>query len=384
MSPIKTHALISHKPLPETPLKPNFQFSELSLRDIQPNEILVKMVATGVCHTDLNCAVLPVPNADSWPKVLGHEGAGIVQSIGSQVSKTKPGDRVLLSFTSCQTCHTCRSSHPSYCTKFLPLNVSGDFTIYSSLSNEKEDKVLGSFFGQSSFATISIVKEECVVVVNELLKDEEELKIFSPLGCGVQTGAGAIVNIARPKRGESVCVVGLGGVGMSAIMAAKILGCNPIIGIDLISSRLPLAAELGATHTIHNTLSPQDLIAEVQKITGGMGANVVIDTTGNMGVLETCIEFTAIMGQCVMIGQTGRDAVCKVPVAAFMVMGKSLKGCMEGDSVPAEFIPQMIKWYREGKFPVDKMIKTYPAKDFQKAMDDMHSGETVKPVLVWD
>ena len=245
-------------------------------------------------------------------------GAGYVRKVGSKVTKAKTGDAVLLSFDYCATCKSCEAEAPGYCNSFMPLNFSGKPTAFSA----SEKDVAGCFFGQSSFANFSVVKDNSIVNVQDSVKDRAELQKFAPLGCGFQTGAGTITKLAGCGPKDVVAVMGLGGVGLAAIMAAKISGAKQIIGIDRVESRLKLATEVGATHTI-NTTGLESLVSEVQKVSGGDGASIVVDTTGVPALIQHGTDFTANRGKMVLLGVAPGDAVQGIPIVPFMVVSIS-------------------------------------------------------------
>lgn len=311
--------------------------------------------------------------------------------MGSKVTVAKPGDAVLLSFDACQTCATCKAGTPSLCYEFNGLNF-GNIPSFAFASPSAKDsnpdglpELSGRFFGQSSFANFSIVSENSVVNATDLVKNKEELQLFAPLGCGIQTGSGTVVNVAKATERDVLAIQGLGGVGLSAIMAAKISGCRTIIGIDRVQSRLDMAKEFGATHVVDTSkLPPGKTVTEVvQEIADGVGPTVTIETTGLPVLIKSAVEMTRLGGKIIQVGSAPGDFSLEIPVFAFMVAGKTYMGAIEGNSKPSEHVPQMIKWYREGKFPFDKLIKMMPAADFEKGLHEMHTGETVKPVLLW-
>ena len=296
------------------------------------------------------------------------------------------GDPVLLSFTSCGQCHACIDQVPSYCTSFMERNFIGNkiFDLASSEASSGEPTISGSFFGQSSFASLTIVSQRSVVNAKGLFQNRQELALFAPLGCGVQTGAGTIVNVAQAGPKDAVVVLGLGGVGLSAVMAANVLGCRKIIGIDKVQKRLDLARELGATNVINGTdLGGSSLVEKVRELTEGLGATVTMDTTGVTALGMQGVEFTRNHGKYIQVGTNPMDAKADFPMLLFMTSGKQFIGAIEGSAVPQKFVPQLVKWYHEGRFPLDKIIKTFDANDWEKAVNEMHSGETVKPILLW-
>jgi Zn-dependent alcohol dehydrogenase len=223
------------------------------------------------------------------------------------------------------------------------------------------------------------------VNAKELVKGEEELRLFAPLGCGIQTGAGTVVNVAKASTEDTVCVIGLGGVGLSAVMGAALCGCRTIIGIDRVASRLEIARELGCSHVIDTSGLKDlgDVVEEVRKVTDGYGTSITVDTTGLQRLIEAGVEFTSNRGQYIQVGSTMPNQKIQIPIQQFMGEGKRFIGAVEGQVIPQEFVPKMISWYREGRFPVDKLVKLFRAKDFADALEEMHNGSTIKPVITW-
>ncbi|PGH28648.1 hypothetical protein GX50_08607 [[Emmonsia] crescens] len=379
-------AIVARGPAKSTP----WQIEQVSLRSLAKTELLVRVVAAGICHTDLHMAEL-AQVFGGYPQILGHEGAGYVEDIGADVTVAKRGDPVLLSFASCGACRLCATTHPAHCTRFSELNFIGskDFSSPPPLgsSGQQEPSIRGSFFGQSSFASLTIAAESSVVNVGGLVRSTDELKLFAPLGCGVQTGCGTITNVANAGPSDAVAIIGLGGVGLSAIMAAKIRGCKVIIGIDKVASRTGLAKELGATHVIDTTAMDGDMEKLKQAVCGmtdeGLGTSITVDTTGVLPLIEAGVSFTAPRGHYIQVGSPTLGTALSVPLGALMVSGKSITGTIEGDTVSSEYIPQMIRWYREGKLPLEKLVKIFEAEEFQRALGEMADGTVVKPVIVW-
>ncbi|OCL04761.1 NAD(P)-binding protein [Glonium stellatum] len=371
---VSAKAIVSHPPKDSNR---SWEMQEVKLREPNADELLVRMIATGICHTDLHFGILPT-DYGNYPKVLGHEGAGYVEKAGSNVKGMAPGDPVLLSFASCTSCRACQLSKPGYCQNFMSLNIGAVRGIFEDIS--------GNFFGQSSFSSMAIVGASSVVNVSGLLKDENDLKLFAPLGCGFQTGAGAVTELANANKDDLVAVFGLGGVGLLAIIAAKTRGCSTIIGVDRFASRLDLAKKLGATHTIDTlgfTNLSEDLAKAVKENTKGSGTSINIDTTGNLNIIRAGLSSLANSGQLIIIGIPPPGSELGVNLNELLQSGKSIRGCIEGNAVPSKYIPQMIQWYREGKLPINELVKLYPAQKFDQAASDMDSGVTVKPVLIW-
>ncbi|KAJ4175865.1 hypothetical protein NW759_017602, partial [Fusarium solani] len=245
--------------------------------------------------------------------------AGYVRAVGSKITKVKPGDAVLLSFAFCTQCHNCQFGTPSYCHKFSQLNFSGIKDAFQFPKNRAQE-VGGSFFGQSSFSKLTRVQETSLVNVSKLVDDEDDLKLLAPLGCGIQTGAGTVTELAAAKPDDKLAVIGLGGVGLAAIMAAKVKGCRTIIGIDRVPERIEMAKRLGATHGI-NTSSIANLKDEVRQATGGSGSTITIDATGVLPLIEQGLEFTANQGKMILLGVAPMDASLEITVVPYMVTG---------------------------------------------------------------
>lgn len=347
-----------------------FQIEEIDLGAPLSNEVMVKIVACGVCHTDevAQQQFIPVP----LPAVFGHEGCGIIQEIGSGVSNLKKGDHVCFSFGFCGECSNCLSAKPFICKEFNHINFGGVMPDGTKRLSQNGQKI-SSFFGQSAFATYTVVNQNSVIKVDS----DIDLALTAPLGCGIQTGAGTILNRLHPEFSSSIVIFGCGTVGMSAIMAAKIVGCATIIAIGGNDNSLILAKELGATHTI-NRKDCDDVVRKVKEITSG-GANYAIDTSGVPEFVRKALACVGYGGTAVVLGATG-DLTINVQ-KELMGDGKSLVGIIEGDSIPKLFIPKLLTYYKSGKFPFDKLIAYYDFKDINQAFEDSHNGKVIKAVL---
>jgi aryl-alcohol dehydrogenase len=354
-----------------------FILKEVELDEPRADEILVRLVASGICHTDVSMRELwpRIPGTEGrFPVVFGHEGAGVVELVGDAVERVRPGDAVVMSYRSCRACPDCAGGHPYYCARFAALNASGVRPDGSTTLRADGGPVYGSFFGQSSFATHALAYEDNVVVVGS----EVDLSVAAPFGCGVQTGAGTVMNVLELDERSSLVVFGAGGVGLPAVMAARGLGVSTIVVVDPVQGRRQLAAELGATATLDPELD--DVVEAVRDHTGG-GATSVIETTAIGDVLLQALDCLRARGTCVALGvgtpelRLGMERLAR---------GKSLRTTIEGDADPHEFIPALLRLHARGELPVEKLIRTYRFTDFARAIADAESGATIKPVLVFD
>lgn len=350
----------------------SFTVEDVDLVEPNADEILVKLVATGICHTDLAIVeqIMPLP----LPFVLGHEGAGIVERVGANVSGIAVGDHVVLAFNTCGHCHACGDHHPAYCEQYPLLNFSsrrpdGSVTI----SDAKGEPLGGSFFGQSSFATYALASPRNTIKVRK----DAPLELFGPLGCGLSTGAGTVMNVLKPGSADIIAVFGTGAVGMSALMAAKAMGVGRIIAVDRVASRLELALELGATDAINT--SEQDLNAALAEI-GGI--NFAIDTSGVPALIASAVGALKERGTCVLLGAS-KDPLVTINILP-MISGRVIRGVVNGDCDPAELIPQLVDMYLAGDFPIDRLSAFYPLAEINQAVADSNSGKTIKPILIFD
>jgi len=349
-----------------------FVFEDIVLDDLKGNELLVKIVAAGLCHTDLAVQHGHMPRP--FPSVLGHEGAGIVEQVGANVTEYAVGDHVAISFASCGHCVNCLEGREAYCLNAGLLNVAGvreDGT--GTMTAADGGEMHGAFFGQSSFASYSIVAERNAVKISK----DISLDLVGPLGCGIQTGAGTVLNSLAVPAGASIVVSGTGAVGLSAIMAAKAAGATTIIAVDVLEERLAFASKLGATHIING--KTDDTVAKIMEITDGIGAAFAVDTTAVPAVVQNVITATRPGGSIALVGVGRPDAV--IPLGLITAAGKTIIGALEGDSVPQIFIPRLLAMHEAGTFPFDELITTYPFDQLEQAIADTASGAAVKAVL---
>ena len=357
--------------VPKAPL----EIVELELDEPRAGEVRVRIVASGVCHTDaiVRDAWYPFP----MPAVLGHEGAGIVEKVGAGVTSVAVGDHVVLAPAYCGTCRQCISGHPSYCLNAWPLNFGGRRADDSSAFSRGDETIGSHFFGQSSFASTTNVYESNVVKVPDALP----LEIAGPLGCGIQTGAGSVLNVLRPHAGASIAIFGTGAVGCAALLAAIATGATTIVMVDIIDSRLEFAKSLGATHTVNSKAT--DAVAAIREITNGQGVEYALDTTGNKFVFPQMLGSLAVRGHGGLVGAAALGTEASIDIGTLLTSGITISMIAEGDSVPQIFIPQLVDLHLQGKFPYDALVKKYPFADIAQAFEDSEKGETLKPVVVF-
>jgi aryl-alcohol dehydrogenase len=349
-----------------------FNIERIDLCDPRADEVLVEVVASGMCATDLHGRDAYYPT--QFPKVFGHEGAGIVRAVGSGVTTLKTGDHVVMAYPFCGECPNCRTQRQSYCVEAFPLKMNGTRADGSTLHSKDGEPIYSAFFQQSSFGNFTIANERFAVKV----RNDAPLEQVCALACGGQTGAGAVLNVMKPGAGDSFAVFGVGAVGLSGLMAAKIAGCDPIIAVDVHDHRLALARELGATHTINNS-GRTDVVAEIRKITG-LGVRFSLETSALPVVFREAVDVLMPAGTCVLLGsaRAGTEVTFETP---FLQNGRSVRGVIQGDSVPKEFLPRLADYVVGGKFPVERMIAFYNFADINRAADESSKGVTIKPVL---
>lgn len=344
-------------------------FEEIELDEPKQDEVLIKIIASGICHTDAESIK---GNGAPFPAVLGHEGAGVVEKVGLNVTDIAIGDHVVLSYSYCNACSQCLTGHQNLCVRTVELNFGGQMQDRTyRLHNVNED--YSTFFGQSSFANYAVTNKHNVVKVDK----DVDLRLLGPLGCSIQTGSGTLMNSLRPEPGSSIAIFGAGAVGLSAVMAANLLGLKNIIVVDIHDNRLDLAKELGATHALNSKMV--DIITEIKTITDG-GVHYGIETTGVPTVIKQAITSLRLAGKISIVGMGG-DVTLNF-TNDILMEGKTILGTIQGDSTPQLHIPKIIQYFKEGKFPFDKLVKFYDFKDINQAFNDSESGKTIKPIVL--
>lgn len=353
-----------------------FTVREVSLDRPRQDEILVKIAAVGICHTDI--VAQHGGFGFDLPGVLGHEAAGVVEQVGGDVTSVAPGDRVALTFRSCGGCRKCESGHPAYCRDMPALNYAGRRPDGSNAISDADGPLLSNFFGQSSFATHALAYERNVVKI----PDELPFELGAPLGCGIQTGAGAIINVFAAEPGSTLLVAGAGAVGLSAVMAAVIQDCAAVIVIEPNTARRGLALELGATHVI-DPHAADDLAAAIKAI-APTGIDYAFDTSARHEILTVLIDVLAPHGTLGFVGVGSPETNLSINLAHAMTYGHTIRGIIEGDSDPSRFLPQLAAHVLAGRLPLERLVRCYPFEAINEAIADQHDGRCVKAVLIFD
>ncbi len=349
-----------------------FELQPIQVPEPGPLDVRVRIRAVGICHTDI--AVADGHRGVPTPVVLGHEGAGIVEEVGAAVHDVRVGDRVLLSFASCGGCPACSSGRPSLCVEALARNFGGHPPAGSAALRAADGSTMyGSFFGQSSFAELAVTRASAVVP----LPDDVPFAVAAPLGCSVQTGAGAVWRSAAVGIGDTVVVAGVGAVGLSAVMAAAAVGAAHVIAVDTVPGRLERASALGATRVVD---ARQEDLRDAVRDVAPRGADAVIDTTAAPSVVERSLQALRPGGVLALIASgRGDDAV-----RLGLLVGRRVVGVMQGDSVPRTAVPQLLAAHRAGRMPIERLVSPYPFERIADAVADLRSGAAVKPVLMLD
>lgn len=344
---------------------------EVTLDEPQDQEVLVKLAATGVCHTDLHAIKgdISVP----LPVVLGHEGAGIVEKVGPGVTTLQPGDHVVLMVIfSCGKCSFCARGKPTNCMAGLGAMIMGTLPGGGKRLHKGEQE-LSHYWSQSSFAEYAIVHQHTAVKIRE----DAPLEVACLFGCGVTTGVGAVINTAGLRAGESIAIFGCGGVGLSAVMGAKLAGAGKIIAVDMLDQKLEMAKELGADYVIN--ASQENPPQRIMQLTGG--ADYAIECIGNVDVIGQALASINFAGKCVVVGSSPPGSMLSLNPTQF-TMGKTLTGCLQGSIVASVDIPRYVDLYMMGKLPVEKLItRNYGLDEINDAFKALESGEVMRSVI---
>lgn len=368
---VEALAALAHEPGGDFTIEP------ITVDAPRAGEVRVAIRGVGLCHTDLIFRDQLAPFA--LPGVLGHEGAGVIEAVGEGVEGLAVGDEVVIGFSSCGACPRCAEHLPSYCQSFVPLNYAGMRLDDGSTAYAKDgQRITSHFFGQSSFSAMTITRARNVVKVDT---SQVPLELLGPLGCGFQTGAGGVMRSLACPAGSSIAIFGGGPVGLAAVMGAVIQGCSTIILVEPIAARREVALELGATHVI-DPAEADDLAAALRAIVPA-GLDFAFDTSGVVSVIEAGLASLGSHGAIGLVGVPSKaDAAISVNIAALMTPGHRIVGIIEGDSDPAEFIPELIAHHAAGRFPFDRLIQTFPLAQINEAIAAQARGECIKVVLL--
>ncbi|WP_439685499.1 Aryl-alcohol dehydrogenase [Cupriavidus oxalaticus] len=352
-----------------------FVLRDLQLGPPHEDEVTIELEACGMCRADLAAQAGSIPFP--LPGVLGHEGVGRIVAVGAAVRERSVGERVVVSFSACGRCDACLDAAPAYCQAWPPLNLVGGGRGDGSTSLcDHGHAVHSHFFGQSSFSRRIVAAARAVVPV----PDDIPAAVLAPLGCGIQTGVSAAVNVLRPRAGDRVAVFGAGAVGLSALMGLGLTGATEIIAIDVHPHRLALARELGATAVID--AAREDVEAALQRLTGGAGVDGAIETSGNPAALKSSIRMLASAGTCVVVGVPAHGEAGQFDVIDVVARGLRIVGTNQGDANPRVMIPRLIELYRSGRLPIERLVTTFAFRDINAAAAASLDGSVIKPVLL--
>jgi len=356
---------------PNKPLK----IEDVEIDDPQANEILVKLETVGVCHTDFSFmkGEMPIP----VPVVMGHEGCGIVEKVGANVTSVQPGDKVvtMVSF-SCGVCRYCAEGRPTLCVENMNIMMMAELPFFSGKRVHKSGEYISQLFGLGSFAEYCIVHERAAIKVN----NDAPSEVVCLLGCGVTTGIGAAINTANVRPGDSVVVYGVGGVGLSAVMGAKLAGAGNIIAVARSQNKLDMAKELGADHVI-NPKEVENVPEKVKELTGGMGADAAIEAAGLAPVMEQAFASIHNGGICVIAGMAPMDQLVTFAPFEFL-LGKRLVGTVQGDIIARRDVPRLVEMHMAGKLPIDKLITaTFSLDQVNEAFEALENKTGLRSVV---
>lgn len=349
------------------------QLEEVELSAPRAGELLVRIEAAGVCHSDIS--VVDGSRVRPLPMALGHEAAGVVEEVGPGVQQVRPGDHVVLTFVpSCGSCAECSSGRPALCTPAAVANGAGSLLHGGSLLTGRDGKPIHHHLGISAFSRHAVVARESAVVIPR----DVPLQTAALFGCAVLTGAGAVLNTAGVRPGQSVAIFGLGGVGLASVIGAVVANAWPIVAVDPVKAKRDLAMQLGATAA----LSPEEAEAGVKDLTHG-GAEVTFEAAGVPAVLEAAFRATRRGGTTVAMGLPHPTKTVSLPALAFAGMGQSLVGSYMGSSAPQRDIPRYISLWKAGRMPVDRLQSaSMPLDRINEAFEALAAGQAVRQVLL--
>jgi S-(hydroxymethyl)mycothiol dehydrogenase len=345
------------------------EVEEFTIDDPGPDEVLVRIVASGVCHTDLGVKS-GTYGSEGFPFLLGHEGAGIVEAVGPGVDNPKVGDHVILAWRApCGKCRFCATGQPHLCAASLNAE---------KLMRTLDGITLNPVLGIGTFCTHTLVHARQAITIDHDLPSPQ----MSLIGCGVMTGVGAALYTAAVKPGQSVAVIGCGGVGDSVISGARLAGATTIIAVDIDPQKLEWSKEFGATHTVNPR--DGDPVEAIKAITGGFGVNHAFEAVGSAEALKTALWCRDLAGSCIFIGVPGPGPTLELPLQDFFDRGGVFRSCWYGDCLPTRDFPLLANWYRQGQLNLDKLVtREIALEDAEEAFEAMKRGETLRSVIVF-
>ncbi len=354
------------------------EIAELDLADPGPGEVLVRIVAAGLCHSDLS--VIDGSRVRPLPMLLGHEASAVVEAIGADVTDVTVGDHVVLSYVpSCGMCPPCRSGRPALCEPGQVANRAG--TLLGGdrrLTRPDSGEPINHLLGVAAFADHAVVAQGSLVRIDP----DADLPTAAVLGCAVLTGVGAILNTAKARPGSSAVIFGLGGVGSSAVMGARLADCHPIVAVDVVDAKLALARELGATHTVRG--DDPDVVAVISEMTDG-GGQTVVEAVGRVATLQTAYAATRPGGTTVSAGLPSADAMLSIPALSLVAEERTIRGSYMGSSVPRRDVPRYLALAQEGRLPIERLISGRIGLDeINAGFDRLADGSALRQLIVFD
>lgn len=348
---------------------------EIDLEAPHSQEVLVRIQAAGVCHSDLHTYKGELRTTP--PVVLGHEGAGVVEAVGPNVSRVQVGDRVMINWLpSCLECPSCLAGRPALCERFPTTTIQSRMPDGTLRHRTQDGLELKPYLSSATMAEYAVIHQNGLVP----LPDDVPFEIGAVIGCAVLTGVGAVLNTAKIAPGSSAAVIGCGGVGLSALLGCVLAGCYPIIAVDVLPSKLAFARELGATHTINSR--EVDAVQALREITR-LGPDYAFDSVGAVATVTQALMGVRPGGTAVVMGMHALKEDIPIPAAQLIAQNRSLLGCFAGSSKPLVDLPKLIELYRGGKLPVDKLIShRYPLDQIGQAFDELMAGQVARGVLI--
>jgi S-(hydroxymethyl)glutathione dehydrogenase/alcohol dehydrogenase len=349
---------------------------EIELDPPKADEVLVRMRAAGVCHSDLHTykgELRAVP-----PLVLGHEGAGIVEAVGSDVTRVKPGDRILVNWIpACETCPTCLSGRHNLCQRLPDTTFKALLPDGTSRLRTLDGLTLKHYLSAATMAEYAVLHQASAIP----FPDDVPFEVAAIIGCAVATGVGAVIHTARARAGLPAAVIGAGGVGLSAIQGCKLVGCHPIVAVDVLDRKLDFARRLGATHTVN--AHQMDVVEALRTLTHG-GPEYVFDSVGSATTIPQALSAARPGGTAVVIGLHAVQVDVPISAATLVLQNKRLLGSFVGSIRPRLDLPMLVELYRAGKLQLDDLIsKRYALDQLPQAFEDMEAGRIARGVLVF-